>query len=531
MLTPKSNIPDPQRRQLILGSGALLLAPWIQTPAQTARRWQGADPFCLGVAAGDPAPDGFVLWTRLAPEPLSGDRQSPGGMRGPSLTIGYEIASDEQMRSIVRSGTVAAEALYAWSVHLEVTGLQAGRPYWYRFMSGDATSRIGRATTLPAPASPVQQLRLGYVSCANYEHGYFSAYRHLASEQVDAVLFLGDYLYEYIDRRNPVVRRHSDGVAATTLPTYRNRHAQYKLDADLQALHASTTALITWDDHEVQNNYAGGWSQDFSDPRKFMLRRAAAYQAFYEHMPVRPSRGLPDGPVLRVYDRYRFGELAEVSMIDGRQYRSAPACQTPETVRNFRFETNITCPERLLPERSMLGAVQEKWLFDGLTSSKTRWNILAQDVQVAQNRKLLPDGASGFRSDSWDGYPAARKRLLQHLHDSKVNNPLVLTGDIHAWCTADLKLDFDEPRSPTVAREFVVSSISANGPARNPGRAFYADNPHMLYYEGLRRGYATVDLSGRSATVRYRAVSDVSDPAATIETLKSFQVDGKAGPG
>src|SRR4029079_12012010 len=193
---------------------------------------------------------------------------------------------------------------------------EAGRSYWYRFIARGAESRIGRAATLPAVGTKLDRLRVGFVSCANYERGHFAAYRHLADEQPDIVLFLGDYIYEYADTRRPVVRRHSDGGEAPDLRTYRNRYAQYRLDADLQRLHAIAPALMTWDDHEVQNDYADQWSMDFQEPSQFLIRRAAAYRAFYEHMPLR-ARSRPDGAHLRLYERYTFGDLAEISLLDG----------------------------------------------------------------------------------------------------------------------------------------------------------------------------------------------------------------------
>jgi len=229
----------------------------------------------------------------------------------------------------VRRGAATAEQAFAYSVHLDVAGLESGRSYWYRFLSGDAVSPTGRAVTFPAPGSARAKLRFGFVSCSNYEHGYFSAYRHLTGENSEFVLFLGDYIYETIEQYRPIVRRHSDGIEAATLPTYRNRYAQYRLDADLQELHAQVPAIVTWDDHEVQNDYADKWSETFDDPAQFLLRRAAAYQAFYEHMPVRPILSRPNGPLMRVYDRFTLGDLIEISVIDGRQYRSRQACYAP----------------------------------------------------------------------------------------------------------------------------------------------------------------------------------------------------------
>ena len=339
----------PTRRRVLkdaAGAGLVLLSAPALLRSAKAQSWRAGDPFSLGVASGAPLADGFVLWTRLAPEPLSGDPETPGGMQGGDISIGYEIATDSAMRDVIRRGEARAEQAFTYSVHLDVRGLQPGRSYWYRFVSGDAASRIGRAITLPASAATPDRLRFGFVSCSNYEHGYFSGYRHLADENPEFVLYLGDYIYETIEQMRPTVRRHSDGVEAATLPTYRNRYAQYRLDADLQRLHAEVPALVAWDDHEVQNDYADKWSQGFDDPELFLLRRAAAYQAFYEHMPVRPILSRPNGPVMRIYDHFTFGDLIEISMLDGRQYRSREACYAAPNKGGNHLETDTSCPER-----------------------------------------------------------------------------------------------------------------------------------------------------------------------------------------
>ena len=512
------------------GAVAALAAPaLIGCASHMGPRWR-ADPFSLGVAAGDPSPDGFVLWTRLAPDPLATDPSLPGGMIDVDVPVTYEIATDAAMRAVIRRGTAIAESRYAHSVHLEIQGLAPSRPYWYRFTSGDAQSRIGRALTAPAPGQPLDKLRFAFVSCANYEAGYFSAYRHLTDEQPDLVIFLGDYIYEYIESRRPTVRRHSDGVEANTLPRYRNRYAQYRLDADLQRLHAEIPCLMTWDDHEVQNDYANQWSQTFDDPTVFLQRRAAAYQAFYEHMPVRPSRARPDGAAMRLYERFGYGDLVEFTMIDGRQYRSREACYGPPDRGGGHQETNAYCPERLDPARSMIGATQETWLYDGLARSQTRWNVIAQDVLMAELKERTPQNEIAFWTDDWNGYPANRTRLLQHIHDSRVANPVIIGGDIHSFWTNDLKLDFDDPRSPVVATEFVGTSITSYPPPYDLFAAMLPDNPHVRYFESRKRGYVSVELTPARMTTRFQSLSDVKDPAATLSTLQTFVVEnGKAG--
>ena len=517
----------PTRRRLLQGvagaSLALVTAPRLLRYA-AAQSW-GADPFSLGVASGAPRDDGFVLWTRLAPEPLSIDPAAPGGMHGGDVPISYEIATNSTMRRITRRGEATAEEAFAYSVHVDVRGLESGRPYWFRFMSGSATSRVGRAATLPAPEMSPDRLRFGFVSCSNYEHGYFSAYRHLADENPEFVVFLGDYIYETIEEKRAIVRRHSDGIVAATLPTYRNRYAQYRLDPDLQRLHAEVPALVTWDDHEVQNDYADKWSETFDDPEPFLLRRAAAYRAFYEHMPVRPMLSRPEGPVMRIYDRFAYGDLVQISMIDGRQYRSREACYAPPSKGGTHLETDAACPERRDVGRTMMGFAQEAWLYSTLAHSKAQWNLIAQDVLMAQVR-VKQNNDYGFSTDDWDGYPANRTRLLRCILDTKVSNPVVLSGDMHSFFANDLRLDFDDQTSPIVATEFVGTSISSYGPPYDLISQALPDNPHVHFFESRQRGYVSVDIARAGMQARMKNVSDVKDPKADITTLRTFAVEG-----
>ena len=286
---------------------------------------------------------------------------------------------------------------------------------------------------------------------------------------------------------------------------------------------------MTWDDHEVQNDYADQWSQYFDDPAQFLIRRAAAYQAFYEHMPVRPIMSRPDGPLMRVYDRFTFGDLMEISLIDGRQYRSREACYRPPDKGGGHLETNASCPERLDAGRTMIGFGQEAWLYAGLARTKAQWNVIAQDVLMAQLREPV-DGVDGFWTDDWDGYPANRSRLLKRIGDSKVVNPVVFSGDIHSFFANDLKADFDDPKSATVATEFVGTSISSYGPPHDLIAQALPYNPHVHFFESRRRGYVAVDLKRSQMQVRMRVVSDAHDPKADIATLKSYVVEsGRAG--
>ena len=511
--------------------GLLVAAPALVGLGAGARtRWGSGDPFSLGVASGSPVPNGFVLWTRLAPDPLSPDPAAPGGMTGGDVEISYEIAADPAMREVVRRGPAIAEVAFAHSVHVEIDGLAPDRPYWYRFTAGEASSTIGRARTAPLAGAPLDRLRFGFVSCSNYEEGYFSAYRHLADEDPDLVLFLGDYIYEYVNPHDGRVRVHSDGVEASTLGTYRNRYAQYRLDSDLQRLHATAPSLVTWDDHEVQNDYGGEWSENFDEPDVFLERRTAAYRAFYEHMPLRPSLSRPKGDRMRIYDRFAFGDLAEFSVIDGRQYRSRAACYIPPNRGGGRLENDSSCPERRDPNRTMLGMPQEAWLYNGLTRSKARWNVIAQNMMMAELREQQAGGDFKVSTEDWNGYPECRARLLRHLHDSKAANPVVLSGDMHAYWTSDLRLDFDDERAPIVATEFVGTSVTSGCPPFESYARHLPNNPHIRFFESRKRGYVSVDLTPAQMTTRLRTVSDATKPDASVATLETFVIeDGRAG--
>ena len=470
-----------------------------------------------------------MLWSRLAPEPLSPEPDRPGGMAPVAVPVGWEVGADPAMRQVVRHGTVEADPQFAHSVHVECTGLEPGRDYWYRFTAGGETSPTGHTRTAPAHGAPLSRLRFGFASCANYELGYFAAYRHLAAENPDLVLFLGDYLYEYVSKAQNKVRQHSDGVEATDLRTYRNRHAQYKTDPDLQSLHAAAPCLATWDDHEVQNDYADDRSQTFDHPAAFLARRAAAYQAFWEHMPL-PLWARPRGSGIRIFGRVNFGDLVSFLVVDGRQYRSRLACDTPPR-GGAKPLVDATCPERRDPRRSYLGKAQEAWLYREFRGAPARWNVLAQGQLVAEFKERIGDGEISYWSEDWNGYPAARQRLLQQIADSRLANPVVIGGDIHSFWANDLKLDFDDPKAPPIASEFVGSSVTSNGPPHNKFVAWLPDNPHVRFFDSRERGYVAVELRPERIEVAFRNISDVRDPAAAAATLQRFVVDnGRPGP-
>ncbi|WP_114395840.1 alkaline phosphatase D family protein [Oleisolibacter albus] len=523
MFPPSSLLPV-NRRVLL---GGLVAAPLVlrfgRAPAA------GAYLFPLGVASGDPAPDGFVLWTRLAADPLAPD--GLGGLSAP-IPVRWEVAADEGFSHIVAAGEVVAEQADAHSLHVEVAGLKPGRPYWYRFTAAGQRSPAGHARTAPAPDAPVDLLRLGVASCSHWEYGYFSAYGHMADEAPDLTLFLGDYIYEYTvggARKANTVRSY-DLEEATTLAGYRNRYALHRTDANLQRLHAVSPCLAVWDDHEVLNNYSGIWTQEpGAGGSDFLKRRAAGYKAFYEAMPIRRTR-LDSRLQMPIHRRIRYGRLAEFFMLDGRQYRSRQPCVDVAGGAQGQIMTDSACPDRLDPSRTFLGFEQERWLYDGLARSNARWTILGQDLVMAGLRFEKAGEETRYWTDTWDGFPAARDRLTQALVTLKPRNPVVLSGDYHSFWTNDVKLDSRDSASRTVATEFVGTSITSGGPPHDALMSYMPSNPHIKFFEGRLRGYISIDVTPTRMLTRYRTVSNVRDPKATVATLNSWVVeDGRPG--
>lgn len=482
-----------------------------------------SDPFTLGVASGDPSPDGFVLWTRLAPDPLSDDGR--GGMPERFHEVRWEVASDEGFRSVVRRGRVLADPRDAHAVHVEVAGLAPGREYHYRFRTGRWTSRAGRTRTAPPPGSLPASLAMSFVSCAQLEHGFFTAYRRLAEDRPDLVLHLGDYQYEYPKDLHLApggnVRDHR-GPETVTLAGYRQRYAQYKLDADLQEAHAVAPWLVVWDDHEVENNWAGGEPEEESPPRGFAERRAAAFRAYYENMPLR-RRSVPSGVGMQVFRRLRWGRLATFHMLDTRQHRDDQACRDADRI------DLASCPEAGDPRRSMLGARQESWLLDGFrrtARSGTRWDLLGQQVFLAPV-DLDPGPATVSSMDTWAGYPAARRRLLDAVRDADVRNPVVLTGDVHNHWAAEVPGDPDDPTSRPVATELVCSSVSSGGDGADradAGHETFAANPHLRFFND-QRGYVRTTIRPDRMDVDFRSLAYVSRPGAPARTRRSYAVE------
>jgi len=500
------------RRAFLVG-GLAVLGAGVLTRAQERPRWT-AFPFALGVASGDPASDGIVLWTRLAPEPLQG-----GGMPPDPVTVRWEVAEDDGMRRIVRHGTASAAAQGAHSVHVEVDGLDPDRLYWYRFHAGDATSALGRTRTLPRGRADVNRMRFAFASCQHYETGYFTAYRHMAAEDLDVVFHLGDYIYEGAGRDNQV-RKHQ-GVELTTLAHYRDRYAQYKLDPDLQAAHAAFPWIVTPDDHEVDNNWAGDISEG-NDPRDiFLARRAAAYQAYYEHMPLR-RRSIPAGPSMQLYRQFTYGKLASFFVLDTRQFRTDQPCMDG---------TKPPCPGTADPSGTILGAAQERWLLDGMHRSKRAWNVMPQQVMMARVDQA-PGPDERVSMDQWPGYDACRTRLLEFIARRRPSNPVVLTGDIHSNWVNDLKVDFRDEKSPAVATELVGTSITSGGdgmdmPERLTG--VLAENPFVKFYNG-QRGYVSCSVTPQTWQADYQVMEAVTRKDAPRRTRASFVIsDGRAG--
>ncbi|MCU0493088.1 MAG: alkaline phosphatase D family protein [Chloroflexaceae bacterium] len=507
-----------RRRFLASASAFAGLALISQLPASTASAAPrfGGNPFTLGVASGDPRPDSVVIWTRLALDPFNG-----GGLPSRRIPVRWVLASDDQMRTIVRRGTAVASPELAHSVHVEVAGLEPNRPYWYQFLAGRELSPVGRTRTAAAPGTALDQFRFAFASCQDWQNGFYPAYRAMAEEDLNLVVHLGDYIYEYGPREG-APRQHL-GPEVQTLDEYRNLHALYKSDRFLQAAHAAAAWAVTWDDHEVENNYAAAISENpGEDPVQFLRRRAAAYQAYYEHMPLRAS-ALPNGPDMLLYRRLTFGNLAEFSVLDTRQYRSDQPCDDGLKPR---------CAAALDPAATMTGPEQERWLLAGLGQSQARWNIIAQQTMFAQFDFLAGPGQGGgpsqaFNLDQWDGYVAARNRILGFVQQRQPSNPVIITGDIHSSWVHDIKADFDNPASATLATEFVGTSISSDFPAQfiAPVRAALPDNPHTKFFDGTFRGYVSCTLSPQQWRSDFRVAESILDENAPVRTLASFVVE------
>jgi alkaline phosphatase D len=500
------------------GSRETVVAPGGTDPAR-AREWHGADPpFALGVASGMPRTDGATIWTRIAPRPLE-----PGGGADPEPVLVRWQVRDEDGRGPVREGVAVAEPAWAHAVRVDVAGLEAGRAYRYRFARGAAASVEGRFRTAPAGGGDGGRLRIVFAACQQYEQGFYAAWRHAAADAPDLVAFLGDYVYES-SWGTGRVRRHDPGVPET-LDAYRRRHALYRGDPDLQAAHAACAWVPTWDDHEVENDYADDLSQRGTPRDAFLARRAAAYRAWFEHMPV-PWSMAPEGPSMRIFGHLDWGGLARLHVLDDRQHRSQQACSAPG--RAGSRVVGAECAARLDPARTMLGAAQEAWLDASMRGSRARWNVVAQQTLIGRcDRRAGHD--PGWWTDGWDGYPEARRRMLASIRASGAENPIALGGDVHAFWAGELHEDFDRPTPRPAMIEFVGGSISSQGPPQSRVDALRATNPNLLWGGGGVHGYGRLDLERGRARVALRAVDDPRRRDAGCRTLREFELPAGAG--
>ena len=462
------------------------------------------DPFTLGVASGDPLADAVVLWTRLAPEPLAAD--GLGGMPDAPASVTWEIATDAAFAEIVRRGTTVADPRQAHAVHVDVTGLRPGTGYHYRFIAGGATSPTGRTKTLPDGAP--DRFGLAVVNCQWFETGTYAAYRHLLDEDVDLVLHLGDYIYEFAG---------TGTGARSTLPThdvetltdYRLRYASYKADVDLRAAHARFPFMLTWDDHEVANNYMGDQLPGDRSAADGRARRVAAYQAWWEHQPVRVAA--PTDGELTVHRSVDVGDLARIYLLDERQHSDIPPCRA--TVEGDFGN----CTERTA-ERTRLGPEQEEWFAQAVEGSPARWNLVGNPVVLAGVDGGNAEDGTAYYLDTWDGFPTARHRLIQTL--AGASNPVVLTGDYHAGMVLDVHEQPFVAGSPLVAPEFMAPPISSP--------LFAADvtgRTPQLRQQMNGHGYLTAQVTPETVAVSFRVLDDVTRPDSAIATVATYRVD------
>jgi alkaline phosphatase D len=486
-----------------------------ETLAATMVRF-ASDPFTLGVASGDPTADGVVLWTRLAPDPLNG-----GGMPNESVMVDWEVAGSEDFSDVVQKGVAVAAAQLGHSVHVEVQGLEADRWYFYRFHTGDATSVVGRTRTAPAVDAMPDRMKFAYTSCQHYESGYFNGYPHMQKEDLDLVIHLGDYIYEYAGNKKKKSRQHI-GNEIKSLDDYRTRYSQYRLDQSLQETHRLFPWLVTWDDHEFDNNYANLVSEEQGvSPEEFLTRRMNAYQAYYEFMPLRRS-AFPQGPNMKLYRSCQYGRLAKFHVLDTRQYRTdQPNGDGEKPMEGKVFDQQAT----------MLGADQENWLMSNLLQSTSTWNVLAQQVMMAPVNRGEGDRPK-FSMDQWPGYEISRQRLLNFFGSRHGLNPVVLTGDIHVNWVNDLRLDRNDAKSPVVATELVGTSLTSGGNGGNRIEEYEraaANNDCVRWYNS-DRGYVSCEVTPQEWTTHFRSTPFVDKPGSPIVTPASFVIEaGRPG--
>jgi alkaline phosphatase D len=484
----------------------------------TGRPVLADDPFMLGIASGDPTPNSVMLWTRLAPKPL----EPEGGMSGPRVSVRWELADDEQFSKVVKSGVALAAPELGWSLHVDVQGLEPDRWYFYRFLLPGGASPVGRTRTAPVAGS-VAPLRFAFVSCQQYEVGYFTAYDHISREgRIDLVAHLGDYIYEY--GPSPASLRPFSTPEVRTLDQYRTRYAQTKSDPMLQKAHAMAPWVVTWDDHEVDNNYAGLNGENVMESEEQMrVRRAAAYQAWWENQPVRVPR-VRSWADLNIVRRVEWGGLATFHVLDTRQYRTVQSCDGGSK--------DVPCGDWASQAHTMMGTEQERWLDAGMGASRSRWQVLANQVRIAPFDQKNGDGER-FAMDPWSGYPAALDRLLKTIETRAPNRTVAITGDVHSNWVYELPVKRDRPTETKVAAEFVGTSITSGGDGADQfptwNAAARAENPFCKWHNG-RRGYVTCDVTPDEWRTTYRTVDFVTKPDAPVKTAAQFRVqNGRPG--
>ncbi|WP_300379127.1 alkaline phosphatase D family protein [Henriciella sp.] len=495
------------RRLFLASTGAALWVPGM------ARAQSDKYHFTLGVASGVPRETSVLLWTRLAPEPLKG-----GGMARGLTTVRYRVCRDEMMRDEVRTGVVNTSHVKGHSIHLHVGGLAPGREYFYQFYFGEDESPIGRTRTSDRSAA---EARLALANCQAWETGRYAAYRDIAEWAPDAVIHVGDYIYEggigTLRSVRPdniedavaydVVRQHNS-AEIVSLYDYRNRYALYRSDPHLQAAHAAAPWLVAMDDHEVDNNWASLTPQDpeKQTPQEFALRRQAAFQAFYEHMPIELPPGVSG---LQMYGAYRFGP-AQVNLLDTRQHRSDQVC-------GGGFPGADACDALADKGRTMTGAAQEAWLLDQLKSSDARYNVIAQQTWFAPFTYEETANGPARNMDQWDGYPVQRQRLIDAMAQD-VSNPVILSGDWHSAAAMNVHRDPDRPKGAPIAHNFAATSISSVcswSPRLEKARDL---NPHAKYVNGRARGYLQCTAGAKDWQATFRTVEKVTDPDSPVNT-------------
>lgn len=468
-----------------------VVAPRVKVPGPNFAN----SPFVFGVASGDPLPDAVVLWTALELEAEE------------DVSVGYEVAADAFFDRVLRSGVTTARVDAGHTVKVDVTGLPAATWLFYRFVVPGQVSAIGKTKTLPAPGATLDQFRFGIGSCQDFRDGLFTAHRHAASENFDAFFFLGDFIYE---ANGGVVLRPHDTPEPTDLAGYRARYRQYRRDADLQANLASCPWVMTWDDHEVVNDY-GGLETQAGVLSSFPARRAAAYRAYSEWTPIRPA--IAEDSSLLLHRAFSVGELLDVTVLDTRQYRSRLVCGA---------RSGPACPDRGRDDDSILGAAQREWLFERLRASTASWNVMAQ--QVVFSDFDIANGAF-LNHDQWDGYPAERNRVLDVLDALPSRNTVLLTGDIHLGALSRV---LRKGTSRASAVEIVTNSISSGG-SKGSGNGAVIEGlvgsvPGFLYaYEGAR-GYTACTVTPQSWQVDFRVVDQIDSPGGALSTHASFEI-------